>query len=271
METAEDNQSYCLNMVRKDDPDRYLTVLFAPSDKRRDLFALYAFNQEVAKTRESVSEAMIGEIRLQWWKEAIDQILSGHTREHPVVQELAQIKTLKPIAPLLYDIIEARKSDLYTDGVADMKALTAYAENVGGKLCEAAVIICNETDENSLAGLDCGTAWAMIGLIRAIPFHNDPANQILSFGFDHTERELDQKMKPMIKELADNAQARLDNLGKNASSLKDKSPLLLSALSKQYLKQLNKSDYTISEFVENEPGTASKIANMTWCAITRGF
>ena len=63
--------------VRRHDRERYLTALFAPSDRREDLLALYAFNLEVARTRESVREAMLGQIRLQWWRDALDEIQAG--------------------------------------------------------------------------------------------------------------------------------------------------------------------------------------------------
>src|SRR4051794_28190129 len=78
-------------IVRRHDRDRFLTALFAPAARREALFALYAFNFEVAKTREVVSEPMLGQIRLQWWREAVDEIFAGgRVRSHEVVQPLAE-------------------------------------------------------------------------------------------------------------------------------------------------------------------------------------
>src|ERR1041385_2992054 len=56
-------------LCRRHDRDRYQTALFAPADRREALFALYAFNYEIARVREIVSEPMLGQIRLQWWRE----------------------------------------------------------------------------------------------------------------------------------------------------------------------------------------------------------
>ncbi|HEY4547783.1 MAG TPA: squalene/phytoene synthase family protein, partial [Pedomonas sp.] len=71
--------------VRRHDRERYLTALFAPADRREALFALYAFNYEVAKTREAVTEKTLGRIRLEWWRETIDGIYAGATpRAHYV-------------------------------------------------------------------------------------------------------------------------------------------------------------------------------------------
>ena len=73
-------------LVRQHDRDRFLTTLFAPDDRREDLLALYAFNHEVAKTREVVSEPTLGRIRLQWWRDNLEAIYAGQPpRRHGVV------------------------------------------------------------------------------------------------------------------------------------------------------------------------------------------
>ncbi len=265
----EDNQAYCMNMVRHDDPERYLTVLFAPADKRRSLFALYAFNQEVAKTRENVSEAMIGEIRLQWWTEAIEQILSGHVREHPVVMELGEINNLKELAPLFFDIIAARKSDLYSDGVADIKALTDYAQNVGGKLCDIAVRICNDkvNVDNNIA-VSCGTAWALMGLIRAIPFHDDSETSPLSFGIDRSAEEIGEQIKPLVIEVSNVISESLEEAASGYNKRQDNSPLLLTSILTGYMRALIKADYNPYEMHKFEAGKARKILSMLWQGIS---
>ena len=81
--------SYCGEEVRRHDPDRFLAALFTPEDRREAVFALLAFNLEVAKTREVVSDPMLGQIRLQWWREALDGAYAGTPRAHQVVEPLA--------------------------------------------------------------------------------------------------------------------------------------------------------------------------------------
>ena len=65
---------YCKDLVERFDPDRYLCSLFAPAAVRPGLMALYAFNVEVAGIRESVTEPLIGQMRLQWWIDIMDSI-----------------------------------------------------------------------------------------------------------------------------------------------------------------------------------------------------
>ena len=86
---SEEADAYCWNEVRRGDADRFLSALFAPAAQRANLMALYAFNLEVARTREMVHEPMLGEIRLQWWQEAIAEIYAGRSRQHPVCLALA--------------------------------------------------------------------------------------------------------------------------------------------------------------------------------------
>src|SRR5437588_1275677 len=77
-------------LVRRHDRDRFQTVLFAPAARREALFALYAFNYEIARVRESVMQPMLGQIRLQWWRENIAAAFEGgFIRHHPILEPLA--------------------------------------------------------------------------------------------------------------------------------------------------------------------------------------
>src|SRR5207249_10503855 len=77
-------------LVRRHDRDRFQTALFAPAARREALFALYAFNYEIARVRERVSEPTLGRIRLEWWRENIAAAYQGGAvRHHPVAESLA--------------------------------------------------------------------------------------------------------------------------------------------------------------------------------------
>src|ERR1700721_1302405 len=77
--------------VRRYDRDRFLATLFAPASLRPDLWALLAFNLETARVREVVSQPILGQIRLQWWRDAIEEIYDGKpARRHEVATPLAE-------------------------------------------------------------------------------------------------------------------------------------------------------------------------------------
>lgn len=172
---AGSDAAYCLAQVRRFDRDRYLAALFAPSQPRADLFALYAFNLELAKIREVVREPMMGLIRLQWWRDCIGEIHGGKARRHQVAQPLAHAVARHRLPrALLEALIDAREADLDSAPPADLAALRRYAEATGGTLLELAARIAagREAELEVLqAARDLGTAWALIGLVRAVPFH----------------------------------------------------------------------------------------------------
>jgi NADH dehydrogenase [ubiquinone] 1 alpha subcomplex assembly factor 6 len=160
-------------LVRRHDRDRFQTVLFAPAARREALFALYAFNYEIARVRESVSEPTLGRIRLEWWRESIAAAYQGGTvRRHPVVEALtAVIRGRKLTRGHFEQLIEARDSDLDDEPWPNLMELEHYAEAVSARLVQLALEILGVDDPRSRqAGRHVGIAYALAGLIRAIPF-----------------------------------------------------------------------------------------------------
>jgi phytoene synthase len=101
--------------VRRADPDRWLASrLISDAAVRSDVLAVLAFDAELARVRVVVSEALLGEIRLTWWQEALDEITEHRpVRHHPTVQALGQAIQARDLSPLLLSsLIEARIEDL---------------------------------------------------------------------------------------------------------------------------------------------------------------
>jgi len=173
---AESDAAYCLEQVRRFDRDRYMAALFAGGGTRTDLLALYAFNLELAKIREVVREPMMGLIRLQWWRDCIAEIYAGNARRHQVAQPLAAAVARRGLPRESFErLIDSREADMDGAAPADLAALRAYAESTGGTLLELATRIVMDSTKATApvlsAARDLGTAWALIGLVRAIPFH----------------------------------------------------------------------------------------------------
>ena len=174
MANSEAALSYCGQEVRKYDKDRFLTALFAPADRREALFALYAFNLEIAKTREVVTEPVLGQIRLQWWHDAIGEAYDGTPRRHEVLLPLAQaIREFGLTRGHFEKLIDAREADLTDEPPADATCLISYAEVTGVPLVLLALEILGVSGNAAAneAARHVGIAWALTGLLRAIPFH----------------------------------------------------------------------------------------------------
>lgn len=179
------DDAYCAAQARRHDIDRYGTALFAPAGARPALLALLAFNVEIARVREAVSEPMLGEIRLQWWREALDGIYArpgaSPPRRHQVVAPLADAVARFGLSRAYFDrLIDARAFDLGDAPPADMAALVDYAEATSSTLVWLGLEILAATGEAAEeAGRHVGIAWALTGLLRAAPFHARARRQYL--------------------------------------------------------------------------------------------
>jgi NADH dehydrogenase [ubiquinone] 1 alpha subcomplex assembly factor 6 len=161
-------------IVRAHDRDRFQTALFAPLAVREALFSLYAFNYEIARVRESVREPMLGQIRLQWWREAIDAAYAGVApRRHEVVEPLTAAIRERGLSRAHFDcLIDSRERDLDGAPPATLAALNAYANASSGRLIRLALEVLGAvTAEAEVAADAVGTAYALAGLLRAMPVH----------------------------------------------------------------------------------------------------
>ena len=156
--------------VRSADPDRYFSALFAPAALRALLFALYAFNAEVARIAESVREPMLGAIRLEWWRETAEGAARGAPRNHDVARGLAALFAQTAITlPDLEAVIAARAFDSSAESFADFSALEAYLDSTSGALMRQAARILGGRPELTK---EAGLAYGLTGLLRSLPFHN---------------------------------------------------------------------------------------------------
>ncbi|HEU0069986.1 MAG TPA: squalene/phytoene synthase family protein [Alphaproteobacteria bacterium] len=166
--------SYSANQVRQGDPDRFLTALFAPAERREALFALYAFNLEVARIPELVRETMMGQIRLQWWRDRLGEIEAGQPRDGAETPQAlaAAIQTGALPFASFETILTARERDLDPTPPADLAEFQDYAQNTAGELSMLAARVLGASDDATLsAARHIGTAWAMIGHLRSLGHH----------------------------------------------------------------------------------------------------
>ncbi len=169
----DEQTAHCASEVRAHDHDRYLCTLLAAREVRPALLALTAFNVEVARVAEAVSEPMLGEIRLQWWRDTIAELYDGKTRGHPVVLALAPAIERGLLSRQRFErIIEARIADLSAAAPADLAALEAFAQATAAELHHLWREALGETGDGATRAVDhAGVAFAMVGLMRATPFH----------------------------------------------------------------------------------------------------
>ncbi len=156
--------------VRAADPDRYFSALFAPAPARPFLFALYAFNHELARVAETVREPMLGAIRLEWWRETVEAAHRGSPRNLDAAQGLAALFQNYPLPLADFEaLIAARAFDASSERFATIAALEAHLDATGGAVMRLAVKILG--GDPALAR-DAALAYGLAGLLRSLGFHN---------------------------------------------------------------------------------------------------
>ncbi|MEK9725052.1 MAG: squalene/phytoene synthase family protein, partial [Rhodospirillaceae bacterium] len=119
--------------LRQGDRERYLCALTAPADRRVGLLALHDFNLEVARVRETVSDPMVGQLRLKWWHDALAAIAAGDPPAHPVATALAAAVGRHGLdTAALQALVEVRAANLGPMPPADTAALKAYVAATAG-------------------------------------------------------------------------------------------------------------------------------------------
>ena len=154
---------YCSELVRTRDEDRWLAAQYAPEKNRSALIALYAFHCELRKIPGAVSEPPLGEIRLQWWREALQEIRDAKApRAHPVVETLAQTGVVQSIVAEKYDaVIDASARPLYGEGFSDITDLAGWLKEAEGGVDAIAATLLGGDEAIAEAARCGGGAFAL--------------------------------------------------------------------------------------------------------------
>lgn len=161
---------HCEALAREADKDRWLAGLFAPAEGRRHLMALAAFDIETAAVRERVSDPLPGEVRLQWWRDAIQGEGRGEVTANPIAAALLAtiVSTNLPKKPFL-DLLEARVHDLYDDLFPTICDLEGHCGETAGAIMQLSAIALmggRDPGTGDIAG-HMGVAQAVTSTVRA--------------------------------------------------------------------------------------------------------
>jgi phytoene synthase len=157
--------------ARQGDPTRFEAAMFAPERRREDLFALIALNAELSRIPESVSEPMLGEIRLQWWEDAISALFEGERVEgHEVIEALAgPVSDGRLSKDRLINLIDARRLILSGEAMGDAAILGRMIEQTGGALAALQIAALGGDDKAQDVAANAGWAEGAGRLIGALP------------------------------------------------------------------------------------------------------
>lgn len=251
------NFSYCAQQVREHDPDRFLLSMVMNATRREALWALFAFNHEIAKTREIVTETQLGLIRLQWWREALQEIYKGKpVREHEVLTALARAIADYELPQDDFEaLLYAREFDLEDRRPASLEGLANYADFTTTPLHRLVLRVVGEPcDDAALADLSAG--YAMTGLLRAVPYHCAQRRCYLpedmmaeaDIRMDHF---FDYKAAEALKSIVREIVAQIGE--KNTHKPPKGYMRATKVMSDLYLKQIKRADYNLFDSALSRP------------------
>ena len=162
---------FCAELVRTHDFARYAATLFVPAAQRRGLLALYAFNVEISRVRDQVSQPLPGEIRLQWWSDMLAGAGHGGVEGNPVAAELLlAIRNWDLPVERLSRLIDEHQFDLYNDPMPTMAALEGYLNETSSALFALAAQMAGwQSGEIEHLARHAGLAQGIAQVIAALP------------------------------------------------------------------------------------------------------
>ena len=161
------------DFVRRHDPDRFLCALFAPAAARPALFALIAFNHEIARAREATTTPIATLIRLQWWRDAVEEAAAGRpARRHEVASPLHEAIIAGRLAPRdLLGLIDAREVEAEESGIPTRGSFGAWLRAGAGGMALAMAGVLGVPDTNLPEVQRLGAFQGLAGVLRSVAAH----------------------------------------------------------------------------------------------------
>jgi len=176
--SASGDAAFCADLVRARDFTSYAASLFVPPAQRRAWLALAAFSSEVSHVRDHVSQTLTGEIRLQWWRDALTG-QAGGTGQGDVTGNPVAAELLRAIAEYNLPIetfvrlIDAHVFDVYDDPMPDIAALEAHCRDTFAALYALRARTLSVTSPEVARIADhAGIAEGLVDVMLALPRHS---------------------------------------------------------------------------------------------------
>jgi phytoene synthase len=239
--------------ARAHERDRYLSALLAPRGVREDLIALAAFAGEIARIAAVVHEPMAGEIRLQWWRDALEALERGEKSGHPVADAVGAARMRHRLPKgLLHGIIDAHTIGLYEERLADDPALRSFLAKTEGAMFTLGLRILGRSDATAQEAADAaGRAYGLARVLVELPALWAqgrtllPESRLQAAGLSPAEVKAGvaaARLWPVVRDLAEEARRQLGRAreGWRRLIVEERAGLLPLALVEPYLRALER-------------------------------
>lgn len=256
--TKQTSATYCLELVRKYDYENFLCTLLLSDKYKISAFAIRAFNVEISQIRDQISDYKIGEMRLQFWTDALNNTYKGNPPRSPVMLELHRILEEHPLSKHYFKrLIDIRLEKIRDYSFRDMSAIEKYAEYSNSStyylLLQAHGVNNINADH---AASHMGKAHGIINLVRSVPYNASkrinmlPQDILMKYNVSAEavlQGESSKNLQDVIYDVASQGKLHLDatislkhNVGKEANLI-----FLPIICLQKYLNELRKADFDV--------------------------
>ncbi|KAH9002690.1 isoprenoid synthase domain-containing protein [Lactarius hatsudake] len=178
---VDEHHAYCRDFVQKHDYEAYLVSHLYPADKRKGYFAIKAFYDELATVQDNVSSPIIGEMRMQFWRDAVKSLAVGRPPHHPIALALHDISQSTSLQSYhMRRIVDARAQELQGSSHLTVDSLIAHAESTTATHYYLLLSLLGlSSDTLSHAASHLGIAHCISTLLRALPFHASKGRMVI--------------------------------------------------------------------------------------------
>ncbi|XP_031848047.1 NADH dehydrogenase (ubiquinone) complex I, assembly factor 6 homolog sicily [Nomia melanderi] len=257
--TKQTPAEYCHELVRKYDHENYICTLPLSSKTRSIGFSIRAFNVEVALVLEQVYDSKIGQMKLKFWTDALNNTYNGNPPRIPVMLELDRVLKEKCSLSKRYfkRLIDVRSEYLNNCLLLNMNAIEKYAEYSTSSIYYLLLEGHGITDVNAdHAASHLGKAQGIINLIRSVPRNANirvnmlPQDILMKHGVSTEaifQGQTNQGLQDAIYDIASYGKQHLDMAISLTHKLeKDIRVIFLPILClENYLDALRKADFNI--------------------------
>ncbi|XP_043835667.1 NADH dehydrogenase (ubiquinone) complex I, assembly factor 6 isoform X1 [Dromiciops gliroides] len=249
---------YCVELLRKRDYEGYLCCLLLPAEARSAAFALRAFNVELAQVKDSVSQKTIGQMRMQFWKKAVEDMYSDNPPHQPVAIELWKaVKRHNLTKRWLMKIIDEREKNLDDKVYRNIQELETYAENTQSSLLYLTLEVLGIRDLHAdHAASHIGKAQGIVTCLRATPYHISRRKVFLPMDIcmlhgvsqeDFLRKNQDKNVRDVIYDIASQGHLHLKHARSFQNSVPVKAfPAFLQTVAlEDYLEKIQRVDFDV--------------------------
>ncbi len=264
-----------LDALRTADHDRYLQVLLAASADRPALLALFHFNLELARIADHAGEPVAGLIRLQWWRDMLSTLGNDQPPASPTLASMASVGLAERLTPVvLLALVDARERELDATPLRRAEDVEGHARATAGALNRAAATLVGADEAAATAALNVGTAYGILGIVRAVPFVLRRAQPLLPkdlLAAHGTSAEALRSnpdaaaLRPVVAELVERARALLGAVGKRQPR-RLAAAFVPAVLARQDLARLDAREFDVFDgrLTERPPWTTARCLMAAW-------